>query len=219
MLFRCSWRPSFDRQALLCSAFHYNQVQTAFGFHRSLFYPPSLWNGDALELPDSTSVSERSSIRRIKMPLNGGIAWQREHSGAAKANCLPQVPHGFGADQREDDVVVLLTLEPVHRRHLRENMPGLHTRATRLRVYRAELFIFYFYFLKRIYWECLRPYALSEIAGARSFIWGGGEGCCRRYRCGREEAYSGFYIAAYLSLHDRLSIMGKHSLFFFFGSS
>lgn len=32
---------------------------------------------------------------------------------------VPQVSHGFGADQREDDVVVLLTLEPVHRRHLR----------------------------------------------------------------------------------------------------
>lgn len=26
--------------------------------------------------------------------------------------------HGFSADQREDDVVVLLTLEPVDRRHL-----------------------------------------------------------------------------------------------------
>lgn len=32
---------------------------------------------------------------------------------------LPQVSHGFSADQREDDVVVLLTLEPVDRRHLR----------------------------------------------------------------------------------------------------
>lgn len=33
---------------------------------------------------------------------------------------VPQVSHGFGADQREDDVVVLLTLEPVHRRHLHQ---------------------------------------------------------------------------------------------------
>lgn len=34
--------------------------------------------------------------------------------------CVPQVSHGFGADQREDDVVVLLTLESVHRCHLHQ---------------------------------------------------------------------------------------------------
>lgn len=29
--------------------------------------------------------------------------------------------HGFGADQGEDDVVILLTLEPVHCCHLRRH--------------------------------------------------------------------------------------------------
>lgn len=47
--------------------------------------------------------------------------------GRVKLSCcrsfksLPQVSHGFGADQREDDVIVLLTLEPVHCCHLQRN--------------------------------------------------------------------------------------------------
>lgn len=39
-------------------------------------------------------------------------------SQAARWKELPQVSHGFSADQREDDVVVLLTLEPVDCCHL-----------------------------------------------------------------------------------------------------
>lgn len=41
---------------------------------------------------------------------------------------VPQMSHGFGADQRQDDVVVLLTLEPVHRCHLhKKEMMSKHT--------------------------------------------------------------------------------------------
>lgn len=45
---------------------------------------------------------------RKRAPVDGRLRWA----------VVPQVSHGFGADQREDDVVVLLTLEPVHRCHL-----------------------------------------------------------------------------------------------------
>lgn len=47
--------------------------------------------------------------------------------GRVKLSCclsfksLPQVSHGFGADQWEDDVIVLLTLEPVDCCHLQRN--------------------------------------------------------------------------------------------------
>lgn len=48
-----------------------------------------------------------------------------KHS-CAKPKRLPQMSYGFGAHQREDDVVILLTLKPVHRRYLQKNMPGFY---------------------------------------------------------------------------------------------
>lgn len=53
--------------------------------------------------------------------------WRVCSGGRVKLSCclsfksLPQVSHGFGADQWEDDVIVLLALEPVDCCHLQRN--------------------------------------------------------------------------------------------------
>lgn len=39
-----------------------------------------------------------------------------------KPKCLPQMSYSFGAHQREDDVVILLTLKPVHCCYLQKNI-------------------------------------------------------------------------------------------------
>lgn len=42
----------------------------------------------------------------------------RERNGYIFQTLLPEMSYGFGSDQREDDIIVLLTLEPVDSRHL-----------------------------------------------------------------------------------------------------
>lgn len=80
------------------------------------------------------------SPRRAQMwrGADGSFRTGPTAEGEASASCLvprraavPQVSHGFGPDQRQDDVVVLLTLEPVHRRHLHQKKK-MSKQATRL---------------------------------------------------------------------------------------
>lgn len=47
--------------------------------------------------------------------------------------------HGFGADQREDDVVILLTLEPVNCRHLQGQTEMFVTQHTATHQYTGDV--------------------------------------------------------------------------------
>lgn len=86
---------------------------------------------------------ERVQRPRLRCPASGGceskgsatqvlFVWKEDlwrvcSGGQVKLSCclsfksLPQVSNGFGADQWEDDVIVLLALEPVDCCHLQRN--------------------------------------------------------------------------------------------------